>query len=1103
MSEHSTQYNQELKRQRETLLQHCDDLYAALAMTSPDAVTVTGTDLRIIMANMQAATLHGFRIPEQMIGKNTLRFIAKSDRRRALDNVQRLIERGTLRSVEYALLKSDGTHFIGEVSASVVFDEEGAPKAFICVTRDITKRKEMERQLCENEEKFRLAFEHAKDAIVWADPATGTIINCNKAAEFLFEKPKNEIIGEPQLSLHPAPKALRYLKMFQKHIKDKMAFDAEAEIVTKSGAIKPVHITASVTYVGERTIIQGIFRDITARKKAEAHIADIKKDWDSTFEEIDEAVIINDTAFTIVRANKAAEQLFGMPLPKILKSKCYQLFYKREGPCPSSWCIAQQCMRTCQTISREHYEPSLNKFLEVEAIPSFDHHKNVIRVVHVIKDITERKRAEEILKDNEIKYRTLVENVPGMTYRGKSDWSAEIISGSKAVCGYTPHEINTMEKNWLSIIHPADRQAIYVQGKALLEQHASIIQVYRILHKEGDVRWVEDHKTSLFSEKGDFIGIDGIVFDVTERKRVEETLYFSDERFRQIAENAQAWIWEVAASGLYTYSSPICEKILGYGPDEIVGNKHFYDLFLPEEREAYSKALFEFFSKKEPFREFVCRCRHKDGSLVWVSMSGVPVFNAEGVLLGYRGADTDITPYKKSEAELQAAKDKLQDQTWGLDRTNKAIKLLSQELQTLNKELIKSNKKLTKMSLIDSQTGLFNHRYFENTIEREFYRAERENGNLALIMIDLDYFKSINDTYGHKFGDVVLKQFAAVVKKVVRRYDIAVRYGGEEFVIISPGSDRNEALTLALRIFDSVRGSNFGIKKNTVKLQLSMAVVSYPEDKIIKSMDLIELADRILDKAKEDGANRIYASRDLLSKELRPLDAGSHDQEENVAFLKGKISKLTKNANQSLVEAVFAFAKALKLKDSYTGEHTENTVLYATELARALGLSAEEVKDVRQAAILHDLGKIGIPESILQKKASLTPQEFEEIKRHPQIAVDIIRPIHFLHKLIPLIRHHHERWDGKGYPDGLKAEHIPLGARIVALADVYHSLISDRPYRKAFSKQEALHMIKEGAGTQFDPRIVDLFLKIFAPQEQEENPSAQFLSPSQEQESGA
>jgi HD-GYP domain-containing protein (c-di-GMP phosphodiesterase class II) len=153
-------------------------------------------------------------------------------------------------------------------------------------------------------------------------------------------------------------------------------------------------------------------------------------------------------------------------------------------------------------------------------------------------------------------------------------------------------------------------------------------------------------------------------------------------------------------------------------------------------------------------------------------------------------------------------------------------------------------------------------------------------------------------------------------------------------------------------------------------------------------------------------------------------------------------------------------------------------VFFATEIANKLGLSQNEIEQVKRASILHDLGKIGVSERILLKKSSLTPREFEHIKKHPQIGADILRSIQALHGIIPLVLSHHERWDGKGYPRGLKKEEIPLGARIVAIADVYQALISDRPYRKALAKEKAVEIIKEGSGTQFDPAIVDLFLEI-------------------------
>ncbi|MCM8766165.1 MAG: HD-GYP domain-containing protein, partial [Candidatus Omnitrophica bacterium] len=160
------------------------------------------------------------------------------------------------------------------------------------------------------------------------------------------------------------------------------------------------------------------------------------------------------------------------------------------------------------------------------------------------------------------------------------------------------------------------------------------------------------------------------------------------------------------------------------------------------------------------------------------------------------------------------------------------------------------------------------------------------------------------------------------------------------------------------------------------------------------------------------------------------------------------------------------------------GEHVENTVLYAVETARALGLSQEEIEKISDAAMLHDLGKIGISEKVLLKKSKLNSRELAEIRRHPLIGADILRSIHFMKGILPFIIYHHERYDGEGYPFGIKGEDIPLGARIVAIADVYQALISDRPYRKAYTKKEAMQIIKKGAGTQFDPQIVKVFLEV-------------------------
>jgi len=267
-------------------------------------------------------------------------------------------------------------------------------------------------------------------------------------------------------------------------------------------------------------------------------------------------------------------------------------------------------------------------------------------------------------------------------------------------------------------------------------------------------------------------------------------------------------------------------------------------------------------------------------------------------------------------------------------------------------------------------------------------------------MLDIDYFKSINTVYGHKFGDLVIKQFAHQLKKNVRKYDIVIRYGGEEFIVISPGANRDAALALAYRIMNNISIYNFGSKKNTVKIRSSVGVVSCPEDRILRPADFIDLADKIVKKVKEDGGNRVYSSLDLKRKKVSTRKFVQ--ESEDIKSLRKKIVQLTKKANQSLIESVFAFAKTIELKDHITGEHVERTVYYATAIAKKLGFSKEEIERIREAAILHDLGKIGISENILLKKARLTKKEFNELRRHPQIGVDIIRPIQFFHHIIPL-----------------------------------------------------------------------------------------------------
>jgi len=527
-----------------------------------------------------------------------------------------------------------------------------------------------------------------------------------------------------------------------------------------------------------------------------------------------------------------------------------------------------------------------------------------------------------------------------------------------------------------------------------------------------------------------------------EIKGAKEALYESQQKYKKIVENSNDVIMLTNVDGTIDYLSPACAKVLGYEPEELLGKEPWivHESDLERVKEAFGNA----FTGKSG-SNFEYRIVAKDSETRWISHSWAPIMKDDKAQL-IVSIIRDITDSKKSE----------------------------EQLSVLYKELIKSNRQMGQLALRDSQTGLYNHRYLNEVIEPEFYRARRYGHPLSVIMLDIDYFKSINDVYGHDFGDLVLKQLAKYLKHMVRRYDIVVRYGGEEFVVLSPGTDRAKAMALAQRLLDAINLYNFGDKNHSVKLKLSIAAASYPEDSMKRGADLISMTDRILNKVKRAGGNKVYSALELSSHKMQAEDDSAST---DVAFLKKRIEKLTKSGRQNIIESIYAFAKTIELRDHYTGEHAESTVRYAMAIAKALDLAPEELENVRQASVLHDLGKVGISDKILHKKSKLTDREFDEIKKHPQIAADIIRPIQFMHDIVPLVLYHHERWDGKGYPAGLKAEEIPIGARIIAIADVYQALTSNRPYRKAFPKKKALQIIKEGAGTQFDARIVELFMK--------------------------
>jgi diguanylate cyclase (GGDEF)-like protein len=389
-----------------------------------------------------------------------------------------------------------------------------------------------------------------------------------------------------------------------------------------------------------------------------------------------------------------------------------------------------------------------------------------------------------------------------------------------------------------------------------------------------------------------------------------------------------------------------------------------------------------------------------------------------------------------------------------------------------------ARERIVECSSRDSLTGLYNHMYFHTKLEEELDRAKRYDRNLSVVMIDLDRFKSVNDTFGHMVGDSAVAQLASVLVEQLRTTDIAIRYGGDEFAVIIPEADSESATATAQRIREYVEKHDFlavpfcdlikpGIKDTAPRMRLTMTagVASFPKDHDSKD-GLAMAADIALCRAKHIRRNSVYAYETPESGEL---------------FDPQKLFDALHNTGNS---AIASLTEEVDSKDRHDSGHSERVAEYAQQIAEAVDIDIEWVNGMRIAGLLHDIGKTGVPESILNKPGSLSDEERSMINQHPVISAGILRRAPQLDQILPAVLFHHERWDGKGYPDGLKGEQIPITARIMAIADSFDAMTSDRPYRKAMSVEEALNEILAGAGGQFDPDLVSKFIEHYsAPQE--------------------
>ncbi len=617
-------------------------------------------------------------------------------------------------------------------------------------------------------------------------------------------------------------------------------------------------------------------------------------------------------------------------------------------------------------------------------------------------------------------------------------------AGGTHVFGWSPDEVNG--RMHVADLHPEGRGHDAETVFQAVRQQGSFEREIEMRRKDGATFPALLTVSDLRADDGTELGFLGIAKDISSLKQVQEALKHERDFVQGIIETSDVFIVGVSlADGRITMFNRGAEKISGYRRDEVVG-KPYIDLLVPPDDKDWAVAHFTHIRDKadSPIDYLEGPILTKDGARRIISWTSNLCTDDEGHGTHVVQFGHDMTEHREMQASLESAK----------------------------AELEKANEELKRVAATDFLTGLVNRRQATLQVQREIARCRRTYQPIGVVMIDLDRFKPVNDTYGHHAGDLVLAQVARVLKQRARASDIVARYGGEEFLVVLPEADLDATVKVATAFKQLVIESPVDFEGTEIPIRASFGVTVLRPGEALSVQDIISRADEALYAAKGLGGNRVVTWNDVHGGTVEPLIGDS----EVIQTLHKEVEEITRQNQEALVDGLTNLVKRLEGNSPYTDGHSVRVTEYAVGIAREMGLDEKAVQNIERAGLLHDLGKTGVPEEVLFKNGSLTLDDWALVMQHPAVSCRIVADLPFLKPTLPLIRHHHERPDGRGYPDGLSAEAIPLGARILAVADAMDAMTSPRPYREALSPEAMRAELQSGAGRVFNEAVVEAAL---------------------------
>lgn len=926
----------------------------------------------------------------------------------------------------------------------------------VAIYDDVTERMEAQEALRESEEKLRIIFESMKDAVTITD-MTGMIIDVNEAALRIgnFDS-KADIIGHNGFDYVAEKDRSRAQRNMERSFQSGSTATVEYTFLRKDGTEYTAESSASILRdrSGKPAGTLSVSRDVTERKRIQQALEESEARYRSVIENANEAIVV------------AQDGMLKFFNPKTLEIMCYS---REELESRSFLDVIHPEDR--EMVAERHIRRLMGEEMpHVYAFRIIDKDGNVKWVeinavliewdgrpatLNFLNDITARREAEEALREGEEKLRLMFESIGEMLMI--LDLHGNMVDVNPSLVrtmGYSRRE-ELLGRSAADLVVESERKnVINYTIESIKHREVTGKSDYRHLKlktADGSLLDAEYSITLMHDRNGRLTGVIGIGRDITQRLRAENELRRRNRELSAIASVTQMLSQQLRLNRvLHTALNSILDVVnLSAGAVWLV-DAEGETLELANHRgfgEQFAQAV-----TTMPVKSGITSRAFRTGKTVAVSN----IAAQRNLSLRYKdaasaeGLRSFISIPLKTKARTLGAMCAFSHER--LDLPPEELRLLDTLAGQIciaieNAQLLE---KLSELSETDALTGLYNRRTFYAMLETEISHSGKLGHPFSLVMLDLDGFKTYNDRFGHTAGDAALKSFAAALKSALRKSDVAFRYGGDEFTLILPGTESLKARSIIDRIRSRWTQTPYAHYSGAeTPIRFSAGIAQYPDD--TESLDgLIFLADTALFLAKREGG---YQSMTASEVGTLPSDV----------------------LGTATLEQVFALASMVDSRSPYLDGHSKRVAIIAGAVGNALGLDEELLSQLHTAALLHDIGKIGIPDTILGKPDSLTKDEKHVIDKHPAEGARILSHVMDLSAILPYVKHHHEWYDGSGYPDKLKGEEIPLLARILTVADSYDTMTTPLPHKKAMSHNEAVEELKRYSGMQFDPDVVEAF----------------------------